>query len=71
MRRCRVLHFSKRVINVAAVVLMISAYVNHRALEDLISPLHPARFDINVARENHYVCVAWGGIESTETEVQI
>jgi hypothetical protein len=71
MWRCGVPHFLKRAINVAAVVLMVSANVDHRALECVVRPNHAARFDINVTSENDYVSVGWGGIESSETEVQI
>jgi hypothetical protein len=68
---CGVSHFLKRAINVAAVVLMISANVNHRALECVVRPFHAARFDINVAGENDYVRDVWGGLELSETEVQV
>ncbi|MCY1462345.1 hypothetical protein D9M71_801090 [compost metagenome] len=50
---------------------MISANVNHRALECVVRPNHAARFDINVAGEDDYVRVAQGGLESSEAEVQI
>ncbi|MNR65079.1 hypothetical protein D3C85_1879820 [compost metagenome] len=50
---------------------MVSADVNHRALECVICPNHAARFDINVTSENDYVSVAWDVIESSEPQVQI
>ncbi|CAI8908320.1 hypothetical protein EMIT0P218_30243 [Pseudomonas sp. IT-P218] len=71
VRGCGLFHFPQRVINVAAVVLMISANVNHRAMECVVRPSYAARFDINVSSENDYVRVAWGGLESSEPEVQI
>jgi hypothetical protein len=50
---------------------MIPANVNHRALECVVRPSYAARFDINVTSENDNVRVARGGLESSETEVQI
>jgi hypothetical protein len=50
---------------------MVSADVNHRALECVVRPSYAARFDINVTSENDNVRVAWGGIEPSEAEVQI
>jgi hypothetical protein len=61
----------KRAINVAAVVLMVSANVDHRALECIVRPNHAARFDINVTSENDYVRVGYCWLERSETEVQI
>ncbi|MNP65626.1 hypothetical protein D3C76_1612320 [compost metagenome] len=69
--RSRLLHLPQRVINVAAVVLMISANVNHRALECIVRPRDSTRFDINVTGENDYVRVGSGRFESSEAEVQI
>ncbi|VVN18423.1 hypothetical protein PS639_04160 [Pseudomonas fluorescens] len=71
MWRCGVPHFLKRAINVAAVVLMVSANVDHRALECVICPRDSTRFDIDITSENDYVRVAWGWIEWSEAEVQI
>jgi HSP20 family molecular chaperone IbpA len=50
---------------------MITAYIDHWALKNLACPFHAPRFDINVAGENYYVRVAWGGIEPSELEVQV
>ncbi|MNI93060.1 hypothetical protein D3C73_1509500 [compost metagenome] len=58
-------------IDVATVVLVIAAHVDHRTLECVVCPLHATRFDINVTSEDDYVRFAWGGIEPSETEVQI
>ncbi|MNF01056.1 hypothetical protein D3C80_1999870 [compost metagenome] len=71
MRRCRVPHFLKCVINVAAVVLVVSTNVNHRALECVVCPGDSTRFDINVTGENDYVRVGYYGLERSEAEVQI
>ncbi|VVO39062.1 hypothetical protein PS834_05622 [Pseudomonas fluorescens] len=71
MSSSRLFHFSQRVINVAAVVLMISANVDHRALECVVRPNHAARVDINVAGGNDYVRIAWCWIEWSKAEVQI
>ncbi|MNR50949.1 hypothetical protein D3C85_1705420 [compost metagenome] len=71
MWRCGVLHFSKRALDVAAVVLMISAYVDHRALECVICPNHAARFDINIAGQDDNVRITWGGLEPSKFKVQI
>ncbi|KAA8552458.1 hypothetical protein FX985_00966 [Pseudomonas extremaustralis] len=71
MWRCGVPHFLKRALNVAAVVLMVSADVNHRALECVVRPQDSTRFDINVTSENDYVRVTRGGIEPSKFNVQI
>ncbi|MNG22800.1 hypothetical protein D3C81_2267730 [compost metagenome] len=71
MRRCRLFHFAESALGVAAVVLMISTDVYHRTLEHFVSPFHTTRFQINVPREDDHVCIAWGGIERSELEVQI
>ena len=71
MGQCSVLHLSQCVTYVPAVVLMITAYIDHWALKNLACPFHAPRFDINVAGENYYVRVAWGGIEPSELEVQV
>ncbi|MNL89175.1 hypothetical protein D3C87_2193420 [compost metagenome] len=50
---------------------MVSANVDHRALERVVRPNHAARFDINVAGENDYVRIGYYGLERSEAKVQI
>ncbi|TWC22287.1 hypothetical protein FBY05_10778 [Pseudomonas sp. SJZ083] len=71
MWRCGVLHFSKRAIDVTAVKLMISANVNHRAMECVVRPSYAARFDINVTGQDDHIRIAWCWIEPSELQVQI
>ncbi|MNF43392.1 hypothetical protein D3C84_244730 [compost metagenome] len=57
MSRCCIFHFTESALGVAAVKLVVATHVDHWALEDLVSPLHATRFDINVAGENDYIRV--------------
>ncbi|MNR30749.1 hypothetical protein D3C85_1482180 [compost metagenome] len=71
MGRCCLFHLLKRVINVAAVKLVVAAHVDHRMLECFVRPLHASRFRIDVACEDDNVRIARGGIESSELVVQV
>ncbi|MNV85081.1 hypothetical protein D3C71_1790040 [compost metagenome] len=65
------LHFSQRVIDVPTIKFVVTAYVNHRARKDLISPPHPSRFDINITRQHDQVVVPGHRLERRKFVVQI
>lgn len=61
MRRSGLSHFSKRVVDVAFVKLVIPADVNHRAVKGLVGPFHTSRLDVRVngLHDDVSVCFRW------------
>ena len=63
--------FRQRVLEMPAVVFVVAGDVDHGPAEVLDRPPHPARLQVDVARQDHHIGAHVRRLERGELEVQV